>query len=156
MSSFPLTTAGVGSESVSRSGGCREPPALPRRDRGASLHNYCAVRAPASWDGNSSADPRTTVRKVPDVNVDTNFVIGTIADAIASTFLAAGRRPHEAAAAWIDAVSGWTEPLWGPAGGELAWQVRTLTALSSGDYEYAFRQALTSTTTQEHPQIPMQ
>jgi hypothetical protein len=93
---------------------------------------------------------------VPDVNVDTNFVIGTIADAIASALLATGRQPHEAAAAWIDAVSGWTKPLSDPAGVELAWQVRTLTALSSGDYEYAFRQALTGTTTQEHSLIPLQ
>ena len=90
------------------------------------------------------------------MNVDTNFVIGTIADAIASALLATGRRPHEAAAAWIDAVSGWTEPLWDPPGVELAWQVRTLTALSSGDYEYAFRQALTGTTTRQHPQMPLQ
>ena len=78
------------------------------------------------------------------MNVDTSFVFGAIADAIASALLATGRRPHEAAAAWIDTITRWTEPLWSPAGGELAWQVRTLAALSCGDYQYAFSQVAAS------------
>jgi hypothetical protein len=76
------------------------------------------------------------------VNVDTFFIVEVIADAIASAFLATGRRPQEAAAASIDAISRWTEPLWSQAGGDMAWQARTVVALSSGDFEYAFRQVV--------------
>ena len=76
------------------------------------------------------------------MNVDTFFVFEVIADAVVSTLLATGHRSQEAAAAWIDAISRWTEPLWSPAGGELAWQARTVAALSSGDFEFAFRQAV--------------
>ena len=78
------------------------------------------------------------------MNVDTFFVFEVIADAIVSALLATGRRPQEMVAAWIDAISRWTEPLWSPAGGELTWQARTVAALSSGDFEYAFRQAAAS------------
>jgi hypothetical protein len=73
---------------------------------------------------------------VPAVNIDT-FFFEVIADAVVSALLAIGRRPREAAAAGIDAISRWTEPLWSPAGGELAWRARTDAALSCGDFEYA-------------------
>jgi hypothetical protein len=75
------------------------------------------------------------------VNIHTFFIFEAIVDAIVSALLVTGRRPQEAAPAWIDAVKRWTEPLWSPAGGELAWQANTLAALSSSDFEYAFRQA---------------
>jgi hypothetical protein len=80
--------------------------------------------------------------KVPAVNIYTFFFFEVIADAVVSALPAIGRRPREAAAAGIDAISRWTEPLWSPAGGELAWQARTDAALSCGDFEYAFRQAV--------------
>jgi hypothetical protein len=75
------------------------------------------------------------------VNIYTFFIFEVIVDAIVSALLVSGRRPQEAAAAWIDAIKRKTEPLWSPAGGELAWQAGTLAALSSGAFEYAFRQA---------------
>jgi hypothetical protein len=75
------------------------------------------------------------------VNVHTFFIFEAIVDAIVSALLVTGRRPQEAAPAWIDAIKRWTEPRWIPAGGELAWQANTLAALSSSDFEYAFRQA---------------
>ena len=75
------------------------------------------------------------------MNIHTFFIFEVIVDAVASALLVNGRRPHQAAAGWIDAIKRRTEPLWNPAGGELAWQADTLAALSSGDFEYAFRQA---------------
>jgi hypothetical protein len=82
--------------------------------------------------------------KVPAVSIDTFFFFffEVIADAVVSALLAIGRRRREAAAAGIDAISRWTEPLWSPAGGELAWRARTDAALSCGDFEYAFHQAV--------------
>ena len=73
------------------------------------------------------------------MNIHTFFIFEAIVDAIISALLVTGRRPQDAA--WIDAIKRWTEPLWSPAGGELAWPADTLAALSSSDFEYAFRQA---------------
>lgn len=75
------------------------------------------------------------------VNIHTFLIFEVIADAVVSALLVNGRRPHEATAGWIDAIKRRTEPLWSPAGGELAWQADMLAALSSGDLQYAFRQA---------------
>lgn len=75
------------------------------------------------------------------MNIHTFFIFEAIVDAIISALLVTGRRPQDAAAAWINAIKRRTEPLWSPAGGELAWQADALAALSGGDFEYAFRQA---------------
>lgn len=75
------------------------------------------------------------------MNIHTFLIFEVIADAVVSGLLVHGRRPHEETARWIDAIKRRTEPLWTPAGGELAWQAHMLAALSSGDLQYAFSQA---------------
>ena len=76
------------------------------------------------------------------MNIHTFLICEVIVDAIVSALLVSGRTPQEAAAAgWVDALKRKTEALWTPGGGELAWQADALAALSSGAFEYAFRQA---------------
>lgn len=89
----------------------------------------------------STANAVKALKGRAPVNIHTFVIFEAIVDAIISALLVTGRRPREATPAWIDAIKRWTDPLWSPAGGELAWQGDTLAALSSGDFECAFRQA---------------